>query len=119
MASLDIVSFLAKIDEIRYSMSNKLIDLFAFNGTCLDPNITNSMIHLNVYYLIRKDRSRSGGEVCIYLHSSINCKIRNDLVSSEIEAVCIEIIKPHYKPFFVTTVYRPPIYYIIRILRIF
>ena len=45
---------------------------------------------------------------CIYLLSSINYKIRNDLVPYELEAVCIEIIKPHSKPFFVTTVYRPP-----------
>ena len=42
------------------------------------------------------------------MRSSINYKIRNDLVPSELEAVCIEIIKPHSKPFAVTTVYRPP-----------
>ena len=106
MAFLNIVSLPAKIDEIRYSMSNNLIDLIAFNETRLDPNITNNMIHHNDYDLIRKDRSRNGGGVCIYLRSSI--KIRNDLVPSELEAVCIEIIKPHSKPFFVTTVYRPP-----------
>ena len=100
MAFLDIVSLPAKIDEIRYSMSNNLIDLIAFNETRPDPNITNNVIHLNDYDIIRKDRSRNGGGVCIYLRSSINYKIRNDLVPSELEAVCIEIIKPHSKPFF-------------------
>ena len=59
-------------------MSNKLIDLNAFNETRLDPNITNSMIHLNDYDLIRKDRSRNGDGVCINLRSSINYKVRND-----------------------------------------
>ena len=108
MAFRNIVSLPAKIEEIRYSMSNKIIDLIAFNETRLDSNITNNMIHLNDYDLIRKDRSRNGGGVCICLRSSINYKIRNDLVPSELEAVCIEIIKPHSKPFFVTTVYRPP-----------
>ena len=88
--------------------SNKLIDLIAFNETRLDSNITNGMVRLNDYDLIRKDRSRNGGGVCVYLRSSINYKIRNDLVPSELEAVCIEIIKPHSKPFLVTTVYRPP-----------
>ena len=58
--------------------------------------------------LIRKDRSRNGGAVCIYLRSSINYKVRDDLVPSELEAVCIEITKPHSKPFLVSTVYRPP-----------
>ena len=108
MAFLNIVSLPRKIDEIRYSMSNKFIDLIAFNETRLDSSITNGIIHLNDYDLIRKDRSRNGGGVCIYLRSSINYKIRDDLVPSELEAVCVEIIKPHSKPFLVLTVYRPP-----------
>ena len=54
------------------------------------------------------DQNGNGGGVCIYLRSSINYKIRDDLVPSELEAVCVEIIKPHSKPFLVSTVYRPP-----------
>ena len=50
------------------------------------------MISLNGYDVIRKDRSRNGGGVCIYLRSSINYKIRKDLVLPELEAVCVEII---------------------------
>ena len=108
MAFLNIVSLTKKIDEIRYSISNKFIDLIAFNETRLDSSITNGMIHLNDYDIIRKDRSRNWGGVCIYLRSSFNYIIRQDLISSELEAVCIEIIKPHSRPFLVTTVYTPP-----------
>ncbi len=108
MAFLNIVSLPKKIDEIRYSMSNKDIDLIAFNETRLDSNISDNILHVNDYDIIRKDRSRNGGGVCIYLRSSINYNIRNDLIPYELEAVCIEIIKPHSKPFLVTTVYRPP-----------
>ncbi len=108
MAFLNIVSLPKNIDEIRYSMSQKYIDLIAFNETRLDPNITDNIIHLTDYDIVRKDRTRNGGGVCIYLRSSINYKVRDDLVPSELEAVCIEIIKPHSKPFLVTTVYRPP-----------
>ena len=50
------VSLPKKIDEIRYSMSNKFIDLIAFNETRLDPNVTIGMIHLNDYDIIRKNR---------------------------------------------------------------
>ena len=57
MAFLNIVSLPKKIDEIRYSMSNKLIDLIAFNETRLDSSITNGMIHLNDYDIIRKDEN--------------------------------------------------------------
>ena len=57
MAFLNIVSLLKKIDEINFSMTNKFIDLIAFNETRLDPNITDNMISLDGYDVIRKDRS--------------------------------------------------------------
>jgi hypothetical protein len=41
------------------------------------------------------------------LRSSINYIVRQDLISSEFEAVCVEIIKPHSLPFLVTNIYRP------------
>ena len=66
------------------------------------------MVHINNYDIIRKDRSRSGGGVFIYLRNSINYKVRHDLIPTELECVCIEIMKPHSKPFPVITVYRPP-----------
>ncbi len=92
MAFLNIVSLPKKIDEINFSMSNKFIDLIAFNETRLDANITDNMINLDGYDIVRKDRSRNGGGVCIYLRSSIDYKIRDDLVPSELEAVCVEVI---------------------------
>ena len=96
-----------EIDEIRFPMSNKFIDLIAFNETRLDSSITDGMTHFNDYALIRKDKSRNKGGACIYLRSSINYKIRDDLVPAQIEAVCTEIIKPYSKPFLVSIVYRP------------
>jgi hypothetical protein len=59
--------------------------------------------------LEKTDQEMELGGVCIYLRSSINYIIRQvDLISSELEAVCVEIIKPHSQPFLVTTIYRPP-----------
>ena len=108
MAFLNVVSLPKNIDEIRHSMTNKYIDLIAFNETRLDSNINDNMVHINNYDLIRKDRSRNGGGVCIFLHNSINYKIRHDLIPPELECVFKEIIKPHSRPFLVSTVYRPP-----------
>ena len=108
MAFLNIVTLPSKIDEIRHSMCSKNIDLIAFNETRLDLSISDGLIHLDGYEVVRKDRSRNGGGVCIYLRSSINYKIRSDLIPPELEAVCLEIIKPQSKPFIVTTIYRPP-----------
>ena len=59
------------------------------------------------YDLIRKDRSRNGGGVCIFLRNSINNKIKHDLIPPELEYVCIQIIEPHSRLFLVSKVYRP------------
>jgi exonuclease III len=108
LAFLNIVTLPSKIDEIRHSVHSKNIDLIAFNETRLDLSISDGLIHLDGYEVVRKDRSRNGGGVCIYLRSSINYKIRSDLIPPELEAVCLEITKPQSKPFIVTTIYRPP-----------
>ena len=47
MAFLNIVSLPERIDEIKFSMTNKQIDLIAFNERRLDANITNNMINLD------------------------------------------------------------------------
>ena len=60
------------LDEVKLSLSKQLIDLIAFNETRLDPTKTNDQIKINGYDVIRKDRSRTGGGVCIYLRSTIN-----------------------------------------------
>ena len=98
-AFLNIVTLPSKIDEIRHSVCKKNIDLIAFNETRLDQSISDGLIHLDGYEVIRKDRSRIGGGVCIYIRSSINYKIRSDLIPPRLEAVCLEITKPQSKPF--------------------
>ena len=59
MAFLNIVSLPKKIDEINCSMANKFIDLIAFNETRLDANITDNMINIDGYDIVKKDRSRN------------------------------------------------------------
>ena len=60
------------------------------------------------FEVVRKDRSVSGGGVCIYLQSNINYQIRNDLCDDRLECVVIEIIRPHSRSFIVSTWYKPP-----------
>jgi hypothetical protein len=71
MAFLNIVSLPKKIDEIRHSMSNKNIDLIAFNETWLDSSFTANFIRLDNYDIIRKDRSQNGG-VSAYIYVALS-----------------------------------------------
>ena len=108
MALLNIASLPKHVEELRISKLFSNLDLFALNETRLDNTISDGLVNISGYDVVRKDRSRRGGGVCIYLRTSINYKIRNDLVPEGIEAVCLEICKPNSKSFIVASVYRPP-----------
>ena len=81
-------------------------NLSALNETRLDYSISDGLVNISGYDIIRKDRSRRGGGVRVYLRSSI--KTRNDLVPDGLEAVCLEICKPNSRNFIAVSVYRPP-----------
>ena len=113
MASLNINSLLAHIDQLRVLnfIDNSNIDILAINETKLDFSIDDDQVHLAGYDIVRKDRiqnGRSGGGVCIYLRSNLNFRIREDLLNDNLECLVIEITNPRSRPFLVGTWYRPP-----------
>ena len=46
--------------------------------------------------------------VAIYTRDILNVREMSSFVPENIEAVCLEIIKPTTQPILITTVYRPP-----------
>jgi hypothetical protein len=60
------------------------------------------------YDLIRADRSRTGGGVCLYIRNAISYFERKDLNRANLEAVCNEVNKPSAASFIVGTIYRLP-----------
>ena len=110
-AALNINSLLAHLDDLNFFLLDSKIDVLAINETKIDISVNDNEIYLPGFEVVRKDRSvngRSGGGVCIYLRSNINYQIRNDLCDDRHECVVIEIIRPHSRPFIVSTWYKPP-----------
>ena len=70
MGMLNITSLPKHIDEIRILFTDQCLDVLALNETRLDDNISNEDIHIDSYDLIRFDRSRKGGGVCMYVKNS-------------------------------------------------
>ena len=99
IASLNIASLPAHIDELRLFMADKNLDVLAINETRLSDSIDNSCIHIQGYDIVRRDRNRNGGGVCLYIRSSINFKTRSSLMSDIYEAIVVEIFKPNSQPF--------------------
>ena len=44
----------------------------------------------------------------MYIHKSINYQLREDLFRINIESISVQVKIGNYKPFIVTTLYRPP-----------
>ena len=78
-------------------MVNQPLDILAINETRLGRSIMDSDVSLNGYDLIRNDRNRNGGGVCIYIRNTIQYKIRDDISLNSIEAICLDICKPNSK----------------------
>ena len=80
----------------------------SFNVTKIDSTIDNSHIEIDGYVVVRNDRNRHGGGVAMYVHNTVNYKLREGLTYSEIESISIQVKVSNSKPFIVTSIYRPP-----------
>lgn len=96
------------IDELRAWVENENLDVLSINESRLDATISNECVALTNYNIIRKDRNRSGGGVAIYIRNTINYEWRPQIIPDEMEAVCIDVMKPNSKAFTILSSYRPP-----------
>ena len=108
IANLNITSLIKNIDQFRLYLEKQKFDVFCINETRLDATVPNHEVGINGYELVRKDRNRNGGGVAIYLRNSINYKVKEELMSCDLEIITVEISKPKSKPFLVSCWYRPP-----------
>ena len=111
IASLNVNSLLARIDELRLFLSTAKIDILALNETKIDAEISTNEIAITGFDIVRRDRptnGRFGGGICFYVRSNINFRIRNDLGHELLEMLTLEITKPQSTPYLISTWYRPP-----------
>ena len=65
----------------------------------MDATIADHEIHIDGYKIVRLDRNRHGGGVCIYIKSDTGYIVRSDLAEKSLEVSC--------KPFLISTWYTP------------
>ena len=100
-------SLLPKLPEISLFLQKTKAAIFAITETWIDSSVPNGEINIDGYSVIRKDRNRHGGGVCLYIRNGINFDVRNISVPS-IECVLVDILLPKTKPITFATFYRPP-----------
>ena len=91
------------IDELRLYLHKQQFEIISSNETMLDLSVSNQEIKINGYDIVRKDRNRHGGGVAIYIRTSINFIIRDDLTADNLETITLEISKPKAKPFLINS----------------
>ena len=62
-----IVSLPKHVDELRLRMQS--LDLLALIKTRLDDTLTDSVVSIEGYEIIRRDRNRGGGGVSMYIRN--------------------------------------------------
>ena len=80
-------------------MEKQPLVIFSINETRLDKSIPDCQINLSGYNLVRRDRNRKGGGVCIYIRSSIDFKRRLDVENENLEMVALSIKSQNPGPF--------------------
>ena len=76
--------------------------------TFLDDNILSNEISIDGFNVERRDRTRNGGGVLLYISNMYRYTRRYDYESSDLEIVCIQLHLNHQKDMIVIGVYRPP-----------
>lgn len=100
--------FFSKLDEIRLMMCNSKVGIVCFSETWLDASISDTEIEIENYVVLRKDRNRNGGGICVYIRADICFNRRMDLNHDLIEAVWFDVQLTKSKPILIGALYRPP-----------
>ena len=104
--ALNIFSLMPHLDELRVFISDNKPHIIGITETKIDSTIQNSDVEIDDYVIERNDRDKHGGGVALYIHKSIN--YREDLQNTNVESISIQVKVGNYKPFLVTSIYRPP-----------
>ena len=104
---MNINSLPNKIDELSLLLGNDPFDIVAVSETHCDSTIPDTDLYIDNFTVIRKDRSRHGGGVALYIRNSINFSQINYNVN-EIEVIWIKVKQKRVDPLILGVIYRPP-----------
>lgn len=97
-----------KMEELKILANKTKASVICISETWIDETVTNSEIKIPGYNVIRKDRNKNGGGVCMYIITGVAYNQRTDLAHDSLEAIWCDILLPKTKPFIIGCCYRPP-----------
>lgn len=67
----------SKFYELKSVLLNSKLDIICMTESWLSDKITDQMIAIEGYKIIRNDRNRHGGGICVYYRDTLSCRIVN------------------------------------------
>ncbi len=89
-AHVNITSLPKHLDELKLFLQQLPFEILSLNETRLGETIQNNMVQIPGYEIIRRDRNRRGGGVAFLVKNNYSYTLRDDLISKDLEAICIE-----------------------------
>lgn len=104
-----------KFEELKQNIIGSKLDIICFTETWLDTSINDSLIAIQGFDVVRNDRNRHGGGICVYFNQKrLTCRIlknSNNLATNEgrytTEFLILEVICGDSK-FLLAVYYNPP-----------
>ena len=90
-------------DELKLFIETHKPDIIGIGETKLDKIVDDCNVGISGYQVTHKDRNCYDDGVLMYISESLNF----NHLDFDLESISVEIIVGKYKPFIVTTIYRP------------
>ena len=103
---ININSFLPKIDKLQYIAKLSEAAVLAISESKLDDSVQSYEILIEIYDLIRSDRTGHGGGVACFIRNNLSYNTKSFLPWDR-KNIHRDFL-PHSKALIVGTIYRPP-----------
>ena len=105
---LNVRSLLPKLSELKVIANSTRAAVIGITESWLDSSVQDSEVEIPGYVIVRNDRRRDGGGVCLYIRNDLAFNPRSDVNKSDTESLWIEILLPKTRPILIGVCYRPP-----------
>ena len=90
-------NLLPKLSHLKIIAKKSWAAVISVTESWLDSSVTDSEVAIENYCVVRRDKNRSGGGVCMYIRCDLAFCVK-DFSSEQNEALWIELYLPKTKP---------------------
>lgn len=106
IANLNVNSLPSKFEEIKEWLTNRAFDILSIQETKIDRSFPNSQFYVNGYKLFRRDRTKGGGGLAVFIRDNIAATCKKGITTS-VESLLFDL-HIGQRRFALVSAYKPP-----------